>query len=211
MVERFGPLPPERVIVLLLQACRSLSEAHECGLVHRDIKPANLFVTKLGLEYDFLKVLDFGMVKGVAGEDVTSLTAQGYAQGTPAFMAPELALGEAEVDGRADLYSLGCSAYWLLTGRPVFDAKNPASMLIHHVQSTPIPPSRVSELDVPEALEGAIMRCIEKRPERRPASALGLQEDLARIPCLTPWTQERARQWWRMHAPEALTGLHRPR
>jgi transcriptional regulator with GAF, ATPase, and Fis domain len=211
MVDRFGPLPPERVIALLVQACRSLGEAHESGLVHRDIKPANLFVTRLGLEYDFLKVLDFGMVKGVAGDDVTNLTAQGYAQGTPAFMAPELALGETEVDGRADLYSLGCAAYCLLTGRPVFDARNAAGMLMHHVQSSPIPPSRVSELEIPERLEALVMRCLEKRPERRPDSALALQDELGRIPVATPWSQERAREWWRMHAPEALAGAQGPR
>ena len=205
MVERFGPLPEERVIALLQQACLSLSEAHECELVHRDVKPANLFVTKLGPEYDFVKVLDFGMVKAAVGEDVTRLTAQGFAHGTPAFMAPELALGEAEIDSRADLYALGCSAYWLLTARPVFDAKNPTSMLMQHVQSTPTPPSRVSEMEISVALEDAIMRCLEKVPERRPASALGFYEELGRIRCGAPWTQERARMWWQMHAPEVLS------
>ena len=211
MVERFGPLHAERVIALLRQACLSLSEAHECELVHRDIKPANLCVTKLGPEYDFVKVLDFGMVTAAPAEDVTRLTAQGFAHGTPAFMAPELALGEVEVDGRADLYSLGCSAYWLLTGRPVFEARNPTSMLMQHVQSTPIPPSRVSELEISEALEGAVMRCLDKDPERRPASALALDEELGRIRVGAPWTQERARQWWQMHAPEGLQGSHKPR
>jgi DNA-binding NtrC family response regulator/putative methionine-R-sulfoxide reductase with GAF domain len=203
LVERFGPLPAERVIMLLVQACGSLAEAHHAGLVHRDIKPANLFVTKLGLEYDFLKVLDFGMVKARLGEDV-NLTARGYAQGTPAFMAPELALGEAEVDGRADLYSLGCCAYWLLTGHPVFEAPTPTAMLMQHVQARPIAPSRVSELDVPPALEDAILRCLEKKREARPASALALEDELARIPLATPWTQERARHWWQRHAPEAF-------
>ena len=206
MVERFGPLPPERVIMLLQQACLSLSEAHEAELVHRDIKPANLFVTSLGPEHDFVKVLDFGMVGTVVGEEVMRLTAQGFAHGTPAFMAPELALGEAEIDGRADLYALGCSAYWLLTARLVFDAKNPTSMLLQQVQSKPTPPSRVSELDIPPALEDTIMRCLEKSPERRPASALGLYEELGHIRCAAPWTQERARTWWRMHAPEAKGG-----
>ena len=208
MVERFGPLPAERVIGLLRQACLSLSEAHECELVHRDIKPANLFVTKLGPEYDFVKVLDFGMVMAAVGEDVTRLTAQGFVLGTPAFMAPELTLGETEIDGRADLYALGCSAYWLITARPVFDATNPASMLMQHLQSEPTPPSRVSELEIPAALEDAIMGCLEKRPEQRPSSALALYEELGRILC-APWTQERARVWWQMHAPEALTGSHK--
>ena len=209
MVERFGPMDPERVIGLLQQACLSLSEAHECGLVHRDIKPANLFVTRLGPEYDFLKVLDFGMVRALVGEDDLRLTAQGFAQGTPAFMAPELALGETAVDGRADLYALGCSAYWLLTGRPVFDAKSPTSMLMQHVQSPPIPPSRVSELEISTAFEEVVLRCLEKDPARRPASALGLYDELGRIRGTTRWTPERAREWWRMHAPDTLTGSYK--
>ena len=132
IVTRFGPQPAERVIMLLRQACRSLAEAHEHGLVHRDIKPANLFVTGLGLEYDYLKVLDFGIVKDQPGQDATMLSEQGILQGTPAFMAPELVFGESRIDGRADLYSLACSAYWALTGQLLFQASTPAQMLLHH-------------------------------------------------------------------------------
>jgi hypothetical protein len=103
IVSRFGPQPAERATVLLRQACRSLAEAHEHGLVHRDIKPANLFVARMGSEYDYLKILDFGIVKDRPGEDLTALSAQNVLQGTPAFMAPEVVLGDREVDGRADL------------------------------------------------------------------------------------------------------------
>ena len=152
IVNRFGPQVSERVIMLLRQACRSLAEAHEHGLVHRDIKPANLFVARLGTEYDYLKVLDFGIVKdqpGSEGHDTqgsTLLSAPNLLQGTPAFMAPEVILGQDPIDGRADLYSLACAAYWALTGRLVFQANTPAQMLLHHAQTRPAPPSEVSEL-----------------------------------------------------------------
>jgi serine/threonine-protein kinase len=178
-------------------------EAHEHGLVHRDIKPANVFVTRLGPEYDFVKVLDFGMVKAPHDEDATRLTAAGTAQGTPAFISPELALGE-EADSRSDLYSLGCVAYWLLTRRLLFEAANATRMMMHHVQTRPAPPSAVSEIEIPRELEAIVMRCLEKRPEDRPASAAVLREDLARVELREPWTQERAREWWRRHAPDAL-------
>ncbi|HEY7449146.1 MAG TPA: protein kinase [Vicinamibacterales bacterium] len=204
IVTRFGPQPSERVAWLLRQACRSLAEAHEHSLVHRDIKPANLFVTSLGLEYDYLKVLDFGIVKDQPGHETTMLTAQGVVQGTPAFMAPELVSGE-RVDGRADLYSLACSAYWALTGRPLFQATTPGQMLLHHVQTTPLPPSQVSELPVPAAFEAVLMTCLEKDPARRPSTALELEQQLARVAFKQPWTEDRARVWWETHVP---TGLH---
>jgi serine/threonine-protein kinase len=204
MVRRFGPLPAGRVVMLLEQACRSLTEAHEHGLIHRDIKPANLFITALGPEYDFLKVLDFGMVKTTMNEEELQLTAEGMAQGTPAFMPPELALGALEVDGRADLYSLGCVAYWMLTGMLVFDAKSHAQMLMQHVQSAPKPPSELAEVRVPAALERIVLRCLEKSPDDRPASAAELAEELGKVEVQKPWTQERARNWWMRYAPDEL-------
>jgi transcriptional regulator with GAF, ATPase, and Fis domain len=201
IVTRFGPQPPERITMLLRQACRSLTEAHERGLVHRDIKPANLFVACLGPEYDYLKVLDFGIVKDRPGQEALVLTAQGMVHGTPAFMAPEMVAGETEIDGRADLYSLACVAYWALTGHAVFAAKTPEQMLLHHARTTPLPPSQVSEVPIPAALETLIMRCLEKDPDLRPASALDLEVELGRVAFARPWTQERAREWWQLHAP----------
>jgi DNA-binding NtrC family response regulator len=204
IVTRFGPQPSERIAWLLRQACRSLAEAHEHSLVHRDIKPANLFVTSLGLEYDYLKVLDFGIVKDQPGHETTLLTAQGIVQGTPAFMAPEIVSGE-RVDGRADLYSLACSAYWALTGRPLFQATTPGQMLLHHVQTTPVPPSQVSELPVPAAFEAVLMTCLEKDPARRPSTALELDQQLGRVTFRHPWTEDRARAWWESHVPTLVS------
>jgi serine/threonine-protein kinase len=206
IVNRFGPLPPERVIMLLRQACRSLAEAHEHALVHRDIKPANLFVARLGNEYDFLKLLDFGIVKDQPAEDATSnwLSSPNLLPGTPAFMAPEVILGNHPLDGRTDLYSLACTAYWVLTGRQVFEAKTPAHMLLQHAHTRPLPPSEVSELPLPRGLEEVLMACLEKDPAARPLSALDLESQLARVRCAEPWTEERARAWWLAHAPDVV-------
>jgi serine/threonine-protein kinase len=190
--------------MLLRQACRSLAEAHDHGLVHRDIKPANLFVTRLGSEYDYLKVLDFGIVKHQPGQDATMLTSDGALQGTPAFMAPELISGD-RIDGRADLYSLGCAAYWTLTGQLPFQATSPAQMLLHHLQTPPLRPSEVSEVPVPRDLEAVLMMCLDKDRARRPASALDLDARLARVG-EPAWTDVQARDWWEAHAPELVSG-----
>ncbi|MGH9174670.1 MAG: protein kinase domain-containing protein, partial [Vicinamibacterales bacterium] len=203
IVSRFGPQPPARVIMLLRQACRSLAEAHEHGLVHRDIKPANLFVTRLGAECDYLKVLDFGIVKDHPGQARTMLSSQGILQGTPAFMAPELIRGESPLDGRSDLYALACTAYLALTGRLVFEANTPAQMLLHHVQTPPQPPSKVAPLPIPRELDAIVLTCLEKDPARRVGSAQELEAQLARVPCET-WTQDQAREWWETHAPERV-------
>ena len=201
---RFGPQPAERVIMLLRQACRSLAEAHERGLVHRDIKPANVFVTRLGTEYDYVKIVDFGVVKDQSVRDGTMLSNQNVVQGTPAFMPPEIVLGENPIDGRADLYSLACTAYWALTAHTLFEATNAAQMLLHHVRTRPVPPSTRSELPIPKQLEAILMMCLEKDPAKRPSSALELDSRLAQVPCEAPWTNERARQWWDAHAPEVV-------
>ena len=202
VVTRFGPQSAERVTMLLRQACRSLAEAHERGLVHRDIKPANVFVTRLGTEYDYVKILDFGVVKDQSGRDATMLSNQNIVQGTPAFMPPEIVLGESPIDGRADLYSLACTAYWALTAQTVFNAGSVAQMLLQHVQAQPVRPSVRSELVIPEQLEAILMQCLEKDPAKRPSSALQLDFQLARVPCEAPWTNERAQEWWEAHVPE---------
>jgi len=124
LVRRFGPLPPARVAHLLAQACDSLEEAHARGLIHRDIKPANIYVCRSGHRCDFIKVLDFGLVaKSTVADADPRLTLPQQVAGTPSTMAPEVARG-GRIDGRTDLYALGCVAYWLLTGRPVFEGKS---------------------------------------------------------------------------------------
>jgi serine/threonine-protein kinase len=204
LVKRFGSLPADRAVHLLIQVCHSLSEAHARGLIHRDIKPANIFVCRLGPDYDFAKVLDFGLVKQSVGEQSIELTADGITAGTPAFMAPEMALGKARVDGRADIYALGCVAYWLVTGRYVFEGSTPVATILEHVRSEPIPPSRRAEVEIPEALEDVIMSCLSKDPADRPQSAEVLGAVLEATSIAQSWTTDRARRWWDLHQPESL-------
>lgn len=203
LVEQFGPVRPERVVYLLQQACDSLGEAHARDLVHRDVKPANLFVCKLGLKHDFVKVLDFGLVKPrpQPGLVESQLTTDGTAPGSPAFMPPEIAEGAQTIDARADIYALGCVAYWLLTGQLVFVGDTPLAVVLQHVQAAPVPPSQRTEIEIPEALEALVMRCLEKDPAARPQSAKALAAALKAIPFEEPWDEDRAEHWWKTHSP----------
>ena len=198
LVERHGPLPPERAVHFLLQACDSLAEAHAAGLTHRDVKPANLFVCKLGLVHDFVKVLDFGLVKPAPGSGLaeTQLTVGAAAMGSPAFMPPEVAEGAATVDARSDVYSLGCVAYWLLTGRLVFEADTAMRMLMDHVGREPAAPSGRATQPLPRELDEVVLRCLRKKPEDRPQNARETAALLRKVPLGRPWTDERAEAWW---------------
>jgi serine/threonine-protein kinase len=183
LVRQAGPLPAVRAARILRQACESLEEAHDAGLVHRDIKPGNIHLGRVGRHDDFVKVLDFGLVKSVAGEGDDSLASMaGVTVGTPAFMAPEMAHGD-RLDGRADLYSLGCVAYYLLTGQYVFTGETPIQTVLLHVQQEPVPPSRRTENFIPPALEQLVLSCLAKRPEARPQTAGALRAALDRFAC----------------------------
>ena len=199
LVQRFGPLPPERVVSVLQQACRSLGEAHAAGLLHRDIKPHNLHLCRLGLDFDVVKVLDFGLAKSLR-EGAAQLTVQGVLTGTPAYMPPERVTGAA-ADERSDLYSLGCVAYWMLTGSTVFTGE-PMAVMIHHARTAPQPPSQTSGLAIPGRLEEIVMSCLEKSPDKRPSSAVELWRQLGEVPLSPSWTAERAESWWREHVPQ---------
>ena len=202
LLRRFGPIPPERAVCLLRQLCHSLSEAHSCGLVHRDIKPANIYLCRYGEEYDFVKVLDFGIVRAIQQAADTSAIATGdnALQGTPAFISPEQALG-ADVDGRADIYATGCLAYWLLTGQLVFTANSAIGMLVQHAETPPTPPSVRTEQPIPRALDDLVLSCLAKDPAHRPQSARELSLRLAELDGASAWTQDRAREWWSTHQP----------
>jgi hypothetical protein len=203
LVRRFGPLPSARVVFLLRQVCHSLGEAHAAGLVHRDIKPANIFVCRLGPDVDYVKVLDFGLVKRLDGDNLSLLTADGIAAGTPAYMAPEIALGRPDVDGRADIYALGCVAYFLLTGEQVFSGSTPMATSLAHVQSDPVEPAQRTELYIPPSLNALVMSCLAKDPAMRPATAAELDVRLAAACCpLPPWRRQDASEWWQSHQLE---------
>jgi serine/threonine-protein kinase len=199
-VQLFGPMEPPRVIYVLRQVLHSLGEAHGRGLIHRDIKPANILLCRLGPDDDFVKVLDFGLVKHV-DSGATLLTRDGFTAGTPAYMAPEIALGRSDVDNRADLYSVGCVAYYLLTGAPVFTADSDVAIALAHVQEDPVRPALRSEFAIPPALEALILECLAKAPGSRPASAEQIDRRVAEIELRDAWTQEQARAWWELHRP----------
>ena len=208
LVRQYGPLPAERVIHILRQVCSSLQDAHGNGLVHRDIKPANVVVSRAGTTFDFVKVLDFGLVKldtARRAEDdaVAKLSTEGSTSGTPAFMAPEVVLGDAVTDHRVDLYALGCVAYWLLTGKLVFEG-SAVQVMVHHAHTPPPRPSLRVEWPIPAPLEDLLMECLEKDPTRRPPSAEVVSTRLNAVPLSSAWTVERAEDWWATHRPPSL-------
>jgi serine/threonine-protein kinase len=203
LVRRFGPLEPERAIYLLTQVCASLEEAHTRGLVHRDIKPSNIFTCRMGLATDFVKVLDFGLVKKPpAGEQDTTLTRVNGLWGTPAYLAPEAVDGGDTADHRVDVYALGCVAYWLLTGQQVFEADTPVGVMVKHMSATPVPPSQRSDRPIPVALDAVVLACLAKNPADRPATAGELARRLSEVALPRPWTPDRAQAWWQEHVPE---------
>ena len=206
LVRQHGPLPAERVVHLLRQVCSSLQDAHANGLVHRDIKPANVVVSRAGTTFDFVKVLDFGLVKLDSRSECRARTPSSSAPraagaARPAYMAPEVVLGAADTDHRVDLYALGCVAYWLLTGKMVFEGENAMQVMMQHAQAEPKRPSHRVDLPIPAALEDLVMECLEKDPARRPASAEVVSDRLDAVPLTSVWTAERAEQWWAMHRP----------
>jgi eukaryotic-like serine/threonine-protein kinase len=149
-----------------------------------------------------VKVLDFGLVKALdtrIQQAAPGLTGENAVQGTPAFIAPEQAMGDADIDGRADIYATGCVAYWLLTGQYVFTADTPIGILLHHASRPPVPPSARTDRPIPPGLERVIMACLAKNPADRPQTARELSLRLAEVPCAEPWTEDRAREWWTAH------------
>ena len=200
VVATFGPQPAARVLPILIQICSSLEEAHRQNLVHRDLKPSNVMLCKVALTYDFVKVLDFGLAKFINSAEVSQLTMVGTATGTPGYIAPEIAIGESSIDGRADIYALGCVAYFLLSGALVFDEANPMKMALQHVKAAPMPPSARTTLPIPGDLERIVLHCLAKAPGDRPASAAALAAMLSAC-AVDRWTDADAEAWWSLHLP----------
>ena len=206
LVERYGPISPERAIHFLLQILESLDEAHRAGLVHRDIKPANIFASKYGVHYDFIKVLDFGLARFIENprKDGTIFP---VVAGTPAFMAPESAVNPEDADARADLYAVGAVGYWMLTGRLLFEGLTGYETLLDHLQKVPVPPSQRTETSIPPELEQIIMASLEKDPHKRPQNAAEMASLLRAVPLAASWTTNRAEHWWQAHRPTAHPAL----
>jgi len=204
LVDRYGPMSPGRVIYVLAQACGSLHEAHQKGLVHRDIKPSNIMLCQRGVQCDVVKVLDFGLVKDVKGDQDVSITvaADDSVTGTPLYLSPE-AIKNEELDGRADLYALGAVGYFLLTGRIVFEASSPMVAMAKHLQEEP---TRLSELldGIPDDLEAVILSCLAKDRDMRPDDAQQLAEMLTACRSAGDWDNATARRWWQEHGGEVF-------
>jgi serine/threonine-protein kinase len=203
LVERCGPLPPERAAHFLRQLCGALSEAHALGVIHRDLKPSNVIVGERGGVYDVAKLLDFGLVHCL-GCDTNAgqrLTIQGTILGSPPYMAPEQARGKDELDGRTDIYSLGAVAYFLLTGQSPFARETAMEMLVAAVHEQP-PHLRDLRPEVPADLADVVMRCLEKAPAARYQDADSLEQALAQCDCADLWGRREARAWWREYAAD---------
>jgi serine/threonine-protein kinase len=186
LVRDGGPLPPGRVVYLLRQVCGALAEAHTAGLVHRDLKPGNVIIAALGGQRDVAKLLDFGLVQDLSADPDTRLTRTGTVLGTPAYMSPEQAAGESEVDARSDVYSLGAVAFFALTGRPPFKGKGLGQVLAAH-RDEKAPSLPEVRPDVPADLAAVVARCLAKDPTDRFLSARELDRALARCECGADW------------------------
>lgn len=195
VVGRYGPLPPERVIHLLQQVCSALEEAHQSGLIHRDIKPANIMASERGGLYDFAKLLDFGLVKTVEQDDTSlKLTMENTVVGSPLYSPPET-IESRSLDARSDIYSLGATAFYLLSGRPVFERETSLKVLFAHANE-PAPDLRTIDPDLPPDLCDIVARCLAKDPEQRFQSAADLGEALGLCASAQLWTQRQAQEWW---------------
>ena len=195
-----GNIGPARTVHLLSQVCSSLREAHYLGLIHRDIKPANLMLCNRGGIADFVKVLDFGIAKQISSEQ--ELTHDNSIVGTPHYIAPERISGDLVVDARSDLYSVGCVAFFLLTGKTPFDASKPVQLFYQLLNEQAPRASTRTEQPIPTALDDLIDRCLQQDPDQRPQNAEEMLEILDALANEYPWSQADAIGWQEEFASE---------
>jgi len=197
LVREDGAQPPARVVHVLRQVASALVEAHGIGLVHRDVKPENIILCERGGVPDVAKVVDFGLVKDLErGGAAVALSRADVVQGTPLYLSPEAITAPDRVDARGDLYALGAVGYYLLTGHHVFGGATLVEVCSHHLHTPPVAPAERLGRPVPASLAGLLLRCLEKDPARRPASALALRAALGRLEGVGAWSEDEARAWW---------------
>jgi hypothetical protein len=212
LVSSFGPQPPGRVVHVLAQVVGALGEAHGAGLVHRDVKPGNVILCQRGGAPDVAKVVDFGLVRDLAGGGTVTASALDVVKGTPLYLSPEAITRPDRVDGRSDLYAAGALAYFLLAGRHPFEGATVVEVCSHHLHTLPEPPSVKLGRPLPADLEAVVLACLEKSPERRPQTAAALVEQLESCSTQSPWTERDAREWWQSNGDRVremrAAGLH---
>jgi len=197
LVNNGGRAPPGRIIYILRQVAEALSEAHGIGLIHRDIKPANIILCERGGRPDVAKVVDFGLVKNLQGDDRSlAMSTDNLVMGTPLYLSPEAIRQPDAVDGRSDLYALGAVGYFLLTGAPVFDGSSIMEVCGHHLHTDPERPSeRVGE-ELPSDLEDVLLCCLAKEPDERYEGAAELVDALDGCADARSWSRAKAQDWW---------------
>jgi eukaryotic-like serine/threonine-protein kinase len=223
LVELEGPLPAGRVVHFLRQACGPLAEAHSAGLIHRDIKPANIMICVCGGIPDFVKVLDFGLVKDIGAAELprdgttpvpvaeASVSQDGSLLGTPLYMAPEGMSSPSTVDARADIFALGAVGYFLLSGRSPFPGRTAIEVFRAERQGPPPPLSDLAPHPVPAPLAALLSRCLSYRRDDRPGSAEEFEAALQACPALPAWTVQHAKAWWSERGPAALAAARAQR
>lgn len=210
IVERTGPLPEGRVLALVVQACSALEEAHGQGIIHRDIKPANLIVSAHGVELDFVVVTDFGLAKELWTQDPANITNPRVAVGTPRYLAPEALRKDGSVDELGDIYALGATAYFMLTGSDAVTGDSVLDVLRSVLLETPESPSARLGSPISADVERIIMQCLEKDPAARPQSVETLSMALRGCAAYGNWTKAAANAWWAVHGDEVRTRVTRP-
>jgi serine/threonine-protein kinase len=190
LVERSGPLPAEEAVEYVMQACEAIAAAHALGIVHRDLKPANLFLTSSTDGMPCIKVLDFGISKlsESASGTTPGLTSTTTVMGTPCYMSPEQLRSTRDVDGRADIWSLGAILHALMTGTPPYDGESNADVSAKIIRDAPTPLRELCPDATPE-LEAAVLRCLEKDPAKRFPDVVSLADALSQV---TPRSSSKA-------------------
>jgi hypothetical protein len=205
LVKRHGPVGTPRMLFIFRQILASLTEAHELGLVHRDIKPANIILCRRGGQWDFVKVVDFGLAKDLSFKLSPQITQTGIISGTPLYIAPECLDDPGNCSIRSDIYALGVVGFYLLAGRDLFVGDNPFHLFQQISQDSP---PRVSDIigSVPPELDDLISRCVAKSPAARPASTREMLAVLEPLAATHLWTEDDAQNWWQKHEAQITMG-----
>ncbi len=198
LIEQYGPISEGRVILILKQICNALHEAHSIGLIHRDVKPSNVMLTQGSGMSDFVKLLDFGLVKSPTQDDL-HLTRDNVIAGTPEYVSPEAIENPSNIDSRCDIYSVGAVGYYLLTGQPIFTGSSAIDICMKRLVEDPKRPSVVLKRAIDPRLERVLMECLSRDPRWRPQSARDLKSRLEQCTTARDWSFEAAEVWWTRH------------